>query len=202
MSSVLIQYHWAEPDPDEVAHRLITLANALEDFTQPMIIAGELTRADIQNHFDTQSDPSGRPWDAWADSYEPWALAHGSGQILNLTGALEGAATSPGAFIPTQHDLFIDTSSFPEYWAWNNFGAYDRATASTGVDEFGVIGGQANVLPERPFIGLSDAAKAKIDAVFFAWFEGEIALGISGTGKAFARYAKRGPGGRFVARDA
>lgn len=191
--SVFLDYHWAEPEPEIVAQRLISLAGELEELAEPMTVAGDITRRDIQENFQTQSDPSGTPWQAWAESYEPWALAHGSGRILNLEGHLQEAIGSPSAFIPTNEGLFLDTSGLPEYWAWNNFGAYDRATRSLGKDQFGDIGGFANPLPERPFVGLSEEARVKIDAIFFAWVEGEITIAMSGRGSKL-----RGPGGRFV----
>lgn len=206
-SYVQIDYHWAEPDPEIVAQQMLSIANQLDDLIEPMTIAGELARTDVQENFDTETDPSGAAWQPWSDNYEPYALAFGSGQILNLTGALKSAAASPSAFVPTNEGLFINTGGFPEYWAWNNFGSYDRMTKNVGEDVFGVIGGQQNVLPERPFLGLSPEARVKIEAAFALWFEGSIALGSSKAGKAMGRHSLRYPkgtpgglGGRFMPR--
>jgi hypothetical protein len=103
---------------------------------------------------------------------------------------MEEAVTSPAAYLPTSEGLFLDTSGLPEYWAWNNFGADDRFANREGinVDDDNM----PNDLPARPFVGLSAKAQAKIDATFFAWFDGEIALGVSSKGKFFGRHAKRG----------
>lgn len=222
-SYVEVEYHWAEPDPDIVAQQVISIANQLDDLVEPMAIAGGLTRADIQENFDTETDPSGAPWQPHADSYEPYALAFGSGQILNLTGELKSAATSAAAFVPTNEGLFINTGGFPEWWAWNNFGA-ERTVAAGGQSLSDVqhrarqivirehksgnkISGKTamsmargefsggNELPARPFIGLSPEARVKIDAAFALWFEGSIALGISSGGKAFGQHRKRYPKG-------
>lgn len=193
MSTTYVTYEWAEPDPDIIAQQLIVVANELDDLAEPMALAGEITRLDIQENFNTQSDPSGAPWQPWADSYEPWALAHGAGRILHLEGALQGSINSPSAFVPTHEGLFLDTSGLPEYWAWHNFGAYERTTKSRGEDVFGTIGGSENPLPERPFVGTSPEARAKMDAVFALWFEGTISIVMGGRGSKL-----RGPGGRFM----
>lgn len=201
--STYITTHWAEPEPEIVAQQLFSLAQELEELQEPMMLAGEITRMDIQENFQTGTDPSGQAWEAWSQSYEPWALTHSSGPIfgdranLQLTGELRSSIGSPSAFLPTNEGLFLDTSGLPEYWAWNNFGAYDRQSASRGEDVFGAISTN-NPLPERPFVGISPEAAAKIDAAFAAWFNKEIAVAMSGRGTPFARHAKRGPGGRFV----
>lgn len=201
-----ISYLWAEPDPDLVAQQLIEVADELEDLAEPMTIAGEMTRIDIQNRFKSGIDPSGRPWDEWAESYEPWALVHSTGPIfgdranLHLTGDLKRGLDDRSIFIGTNAGLFVDVSGLPEYWAWNNFGAPDRKTASRGTDVFGDIGGGNNPLPERPFMGISTVARAKIDQMFVLWFEESVQLGTSPLGKKFARHSKRGPSGRSAPR--
>ena len=132
-SYVHLDFKWVDPDPLIVAKRMFWIDDQLKDLVEPMTIAAELTRSDVQENFDTQTDPDGVPWDEWAESYVPYALAFGSGQILNLTGELKSAATSIEAFVPTNDGLFINTGGFPEYWAWNNFGAV-RAAGGQGND--------------------------------------------------------------------
>lgn len=211
-----LEFEWAEPEAEIVAQKLIGLAEGLEDIREPMAAAAFITADDIQERFATQSDPSGAPWQEWSESYEPFALAHGSGRILDLTGDLREAATSPSNFIPTDEGLFLDTSQLPEYWAWNNFGAqrsvaaggetarqkqvanaaFRKRAGRGGVKGFGALAGE-NLLPERPFIGLSKEAQAKIAATFEAWLVGEVALAQSSTGRTFLRHSKR-VGGRFA----
>lgn len=219
--TVTWDFHWAQPDPEVVAHRLIRLAHELEELVEPLTVAGEITRLDIKENFATGTGPDGMPWKSWSDSYEPYALANTTGPIfgnsanLHLSGAMEDAATSRSAFFATNQGLFFDASGLPEYWAWNNFGA-QRVNAGGGstaaerkadyasfraendlLDEFGSLAGE-NVLPARPFVGLSDEAQNKIDAAFYAWFEGEVTAATSPLGKPFFRHSFRGPSGRFA----
>jgi hypothetical protein len=228
--STMISYHWAEPDPDVVAHQMFSLASELEELNEPMLLAGEIVRADMVENFETGSGPDGISWAPWSPNYESYALAHSSGPVfggaanLHLTGALVGAVSSPSSYIPTNQGLFLDVSSWPEYWAWNNFGA-TRSVAGGGFTEDDVIararqiairehragnkitgkgalglaraefGSGMNELPMRPFVGISAEAQAKLDASFIAWFEGSIAIAVSTRGKPMGRHAKRYPKG-------
>ncbi len=195
MSTTFVTFEWAEPEPEIVYQQIIETLVELEQMRVPMREAGVITAMDTAEHFASESDPSGVPWKEWSDSYAPWARAHGSGKILNLEGALESSITSPSSWLPTNEGLFLDTSRLPEYWAWNNFGAYDRSTKSLGTDVFGDIGGFANVLPMRPFVGLSPEAQAKCHLVFSAWFERVVS---GQAGDVGVRHSLRGKGGRFV----
>lgn len=228
-----LEFYWAEPDAEIVEQNLIGLAEALDDIEEPMAAAAYLVRDDIQERFKTGTDPSGRPWEDWATEYRQYALRKSAGRIfgdranLHLTGDLRHALAEPGAYIPTDEGLFLDTSDLPEYWAWNNFGA--ERTVSGGGDSAEVkqfarnlvisahrmgermsgrealakarkLSGGTNVLPERPFIGLSDKAKAKIIAAFDAWFVGEVQVAQSSRGREFFRHSKRDVLGRFAKR--
>jgi phage gpG-like protein len=206
-TSPTIDYFWAEPDPELVAQQILQLSYALDDFRAPLAAAAELSRVDMRQRFKTGTDPSGRPWEEWADSYEPYAMAHTTGPVLpsranlHLTGDMERALMQGSNWRVTGQDLFLDTSSLPEYWAWNNFGATRRLPKSTR-EAYAAAGFEpgANELPERPFVGLSVEGRAKINAAFDAWFAGEVAVATSPRGRAFFRHARRGPGGRFVPR--
>lgn len=215
-----VEYFWAEPDATIIEHKLLQLSDELNDFSAPLALAAEYTRHDIQRRFETATDPSDTPWEQWADSYAPYALQHSVGPIhagranLHLTGDLYRAATSPGSYKVTRREVFVDTSSWPEYWAWNNFGA-DRTVGTSGgsaaetraanvafrkahkISRGAKLPGD-NPLPERPFVGLSPVARAKIDVMFVRWFEGKIQLATSTRGTPFGRHAQRGAGGRFV----
>lgn len=215
-----LEYYWAEPDAEIVEQHLIGLADALDDIEEPMAAAAFITAEDIQQRFKTGTAPDGIPWKKWSDNYEPFALAHSMGPILagranlHLTGDLEAGVTDPSVYLPTDEGLFLDTSDLPEYWAWNNFGAERTAgaggesaaetraanikfRASGRVMRSAKLPGD-NPLPERPFIGLSEKAKAKITAAFEAWLVEEVAIAESSTGRPYFQHRKRGAGGRFV----
>jgi hypothetical protein len=213
-----ITYHWAKPTPEEVSRQIIKLSFELENLIEPMAVAGELARLDIQERFVEQNTPRGVPWKPWAISYEPDARAHNIGQILQRTTATQTAIGSRGAFIPTNQGLFIDTSGIPEWGIWNNFGAM-RTSAAGGLTseetrlsnlafgrEFerapGVRLSGENQLFPRPFLGITDEAQYKMDAAFFAWFDGEVAFATSSLGKPFFRHAKRAGSGTFPSRFA
>ncbi len=185
----IIEYFWAEDDPAIVSQQLIGLSESLEDFHKPLLAAAELSRRDIGVRFDTATDPSGRAWEAWSETYAPFAIKHTTGRIfpdranLHLTGEMHREVTDPSHWRVTNQDVFMDTTGLPERWAWHNFGA-DRATS----DEFGDI---ANELPARPFIGMSPLTRNKIIFMFEAWFRGEVTVATSSKGAKFFRRVPR-----------
>ena len=207
--SVTWSYEWAKPNtPDVVSRQLIMLSQELEELREPMMVAGEIARLDIQERFVTKTSPSGRIWDAWALSYAPYALTHNTGGMLVQEGDTRDAINDRSAFVGTNQGLFLDTSGIPEWGMWNNFGAKrhtagmseeDKAAneAVRGFDlgegdreDFGNLSGE-NYLPPRPFLGITSEAEFKMDAAFYAWFEGEVAFATSSRGKPFFRHAKR-----------
>jgi hypothetical protein len=172
---------------------------------EPMTVAGEIARIDIQERFTTKTSPDGEPWAKWRLSYVADALAHNTGGIMVRTGATKSAIGSRSAFVPTNAGLFIDTSGIPEWGMWNNFGA-ERTQGEENKEanirfrkdyelrdeaSFGELPGE-NFLPPRPFIGITPEAQFKMDAAFYAWFDGEVAFATSSLGKPFFRHAKRG----------
>jgi phage gpG-like protein len=202
-----ITYHWAKPTPEEIRRQIIRLSFELEDLYEPMTVAGELARIDISERFVAKNSPDGVPWEKWALSYAPDALAHNTGGMLVREGDTRDAMASRSTYVPTNEGLFIDTSGIPEWGIWNNFGA-ERHSAGTseedkagnaavrgfsGDEAFGNLSGE-NALPARPFMGLTDSAKFKMDAAFYQWFDGEVALATSSRGKPFFRHAKRAGG--------
>jgi hypothetical protein len=214
-----ITYHWAKPNtPEQVRRQLIRLSFELEDLQEPMAVAGEIARLDIQERFVEQNSPKLVPWKPWSISYEPDARAHNIGAILQRTTATQTAIGSRAAFIPTDQGLFIDTSGIPEWGIWNNFGAM-RTSAAGGLSSAetrlsnlafrreeetapGVRLSGENQLFPRPFLGITDEATYKMDAAFYAWFEGEVAFATSSLGKPFFRHAKRAGTGQFPSRFA
>jgi phage gpG-like protein len=138
---------------------------------------------------------------------------------LQRSDYLKETATDQSAFIVTRQGLFFDASGLPEYWAWNNFGAARKPKGmSAGEAESEVrrlipafmnahqSRGQMasprkaaqeaykqvmNILPARPFVGLSIIAQNKIIAIFELWFNDEVTIARSSRGRAFARRRPR-----------
>ncbi len=187
----LIEFFWAEDDPAIVSQQLIGLSHALDDFKAPLAAAGTMAQADIRRRFETGTDPSGRPWQPWAESYEPWALKHTKGPILperanlHLTGEMRNALLEPDNWRATSQDLFLDMSDVPDRWAWHNFGADDRGGMGGSVSEGYEFA--HNDLPSRPFIGMSPVTRAKVTKVFDMWFQGTVEVWTSSRGRTFFR---------------
>jgi len=176
-SAGLLEFFW-EPDPEVLARRVMRIAEYLEDFAPPLAASQKIAIADMKNHFDTETAPDGY---AWAPHAESTTLRWGEHKILNLTGALEGAATAPYAFPIDGHDLFFSTAGLPFYGMIQETGRraahITEFIAQVGAERIApgmeFSGGGA---PPRPFIGISEEAQDEIIAVFDAWFEG----GVSG----------------------
>ena len=204
-----ISFDWI-PEPEVVASELIETANRLEDRSGPLAISRQIAIDDMREHFEGQHDPEGNPWLPWSESYEPRARAQNIGEILQRTMDLQDAATAPGAYPITDDSVFFDTSGLPFYWSWHQEGTggtdiFRTTHAQTGEDvafrEFGEEG-RGKALPPRPFVGISFEAELEIIEVFDQWFDSAIALATSPTGKVFGRHALRGPGGRFISKNA
>lgn len=184
---------WADPDdPEAVRQSLLELSYGLDDFKVPLAASSALLQADVERRFETATDPSGRGWEPWADSYAPWALKRTTGRVfpdaanLHLTGEMHRQVTDPSNWIITEHDVFLDTSTIDDKWAWNNFGAYDRQGNAGTTDETGYEFG-SNDLPERSFLGGTPLTRNKIIAMFNAWFRGEVTVATSSKGRKFFR---------------
>lgn len=213
-----INFEWI-PDPEVVASKMMEIAGYLDNVESPLVLSQQVLINDIRQRFQTKTDPDGSHWQEWSDSYRPDAEAHNIDGILVRTGELRSSSTSDTAFVVDGHSIFYDTGGLPEYWLWNQEGA----TRSTGTGEREAIayakhanvsleharkviaqeGGTAgaNILPARPFVGVSFEAELRIVEIFDQWFEGAIALGTTAAGKAYPRHSARGPGGRFIPRN-
>lgn len=183
----IITFEWV-PDPNVVANKIMTLAGYLENFIPPLEASRGVARADMQNHFDTESSPSG---EAWAELSEEYVATRGSDHpILQLTGAMHAAAVSESAYIVDAHDLFFSTAGLPAYSFFHESGrgsgAEDQefvAKARALLEEAGITpaagfeaaaaGGGA--MPARPFMGFSLEAELQILEIFDAWFSGAVA---------------------------
>lgn len=179
----IISFDWF-PDPNVIAARIMSLARYLENFVPPLEASKAIAKADMQNHFDTETSPGGAPWAPLADeTIERW----GEHSILQLTGAMHGAAVSDSAYMVDGHDLYIDTSGFPDYWVFHEFG---RQSPQMHIFKEMIAAGHklglgykysGGGMPPRPFVGISEKAEAEIIAVFDAWFEGGVIGFVGGT---------------------
>lgn len=184
-----VTYTW-EPAPVEMAQAVLLVDDALRDVELPLMLAGQELQADVRQRFITETDPSGSPWQPWAESYLDRAGENAG--ILRKTEDLYEAAIADEAVIVNGDTLFYDTSGLPEYGAYHQEGKPHRKTK----------GGSPNPLPKREFLGLSDVASIAIFATFADWFDRSIDLFETATGRLGRRHAMRGGLGRFIPRSA
>jgi len=143
-----IWFDWS-PEPLIVAQELKQFAAFYEDMQLPLFASREVAQVDFYDHFVHEVSPEGKPWQEWADSYEDYANQHNVG-ILWQTGALVEAATAKESFIVGVDDLTY-TAKLPHYGIAHHDGIPD-------------------LLPSRPFIGLSAEAQFEILEIWEAWF--------------------------------
>jgi phage gpG-like protein len=195
-----IEYRWI-PDPRVLADSIDTVAFAFEDASEPLAAAGETVREGIKNRFETEIDPQGEMWQDWADTYVLWGTpgrknkgggVGGRGSKLKDTLDLMRAATSAEAILISNDTVFYRTGHLPEF----------GLAHETGLPGRTLKGGHPNPLPQRSFLGLSDEDAAVITMYFTEWFEGNIDLYPTSTGKIGRRHAFRAaPGGFFLPRS-
>jgi len=178
-----VEFYWT-PDPVLYAERLNAVAASLENRVIPLAAASEAIRADIQERFETETDPSGAPWEDWAETYQPYAEAYPNEGILKQTTELEEAATATEATVVTNETVFYRTNALPHYGLAHDLGLPDRK----------------NPLPQREFLGMSDEAVGEIMGSFYQWFEGSLDLFVR---RGRIAVANRDPSsGRFAPADA
>lgn len=188
--TVITNFHW-EPDPVVYANSMNNVADALLNRTAPLAAASEAVQMDIRERFETETDPSGRKWEPWSESYRHFAEIFPNMGILHQTGALEEAATSTEATQVTNDSVFYSTQNLPSHGLEHESGNLERDPP----------------LPQRSFLGLSDAARTVIMGNFYEWFEGAISLFVTSRGRIGRRHSITGavPGMRgrpFIPRSA
>jgi phage gpG-like protein len=182
-TGVHMTYTWV-PDPVVFADRMFAVAEGLENTALPLLYAKEQTQADIRSRFETETDPSGKPWKEWSESYLPVAEAYPNEGILRRTDELMEAAVDDNAFIVTNDAVFYNAENIPERGIWHQEGRPGR-----------MRGGD---LPKREFLGVSMVAQGMIFRAFGEWFDGVTDLFITARGRIGRRHILRGAGGRFV----
>lgn len=147
-----LDYVWEPERPAIVAGRFEQLAGDFEDFTPVLGAISQIVQDDVAEHFEKEEGPTGK-WKDWAPSYYPKALSENVG-ILRKTEDLYDAATDPAAYPIIDNDVFIITNDFPDYWAIHNYGG---------------TAGKGSRIPPRPYLWLSDEARAQSELVFELW---------------------------------
>jgi hypothetical protein len=168
------------------ADRILEVAAALEDRSLPLLYARQATQQGIRERFETETAPDGSPWDAWSESYAPYAEAYPNLGILAQTQELEEVATRSDAFIISHDSVFYAPGMLPHYGLAHDAGLPDRKTP----------------LPQRQFLGLAEDTMATIDAAFIGWFDEAIDMYITSRGNLGRRHKLRaapvgGVGGGF-----
>ena len=203
----------AVPLPERYAFGLMKLAGYIEDTGKPMMGVREIARQDMQQRFDTDSDPDGNPWTPLDPDYKVKKAKQGYDpeNILTRTSRLERMSTSRAAWIATDNALFFSTKALPAYWevhqegsdasGLSGYAAMVRSRVRSGDrleddpggshDSMGIGRGQAT--PARPFIGLSRAAQEQMIELFDLWFDEGIKLTVHPT----TGIVQQRMGGRF-----
>jgi phage gpG-like protein len=187
-----VTFTWV-PDPARIGASVEAVAAALEKTVVPIAASSKAIQADIRERFMTETDPSGTPWEplSWKYIMSGWAKTHPppyttrnrTGTTLKDTGQLMEAATSSEAQVVTNNTLFFQTKALPNYGLAHEAGLPDRE----------------HPLPQRSFLGMSDAAAAVVFGFFTEWFDQSISLYPTKLGKIGRRHAFRAiPGGFFI----
>lgn len=163
-----VSFEWV-PDPLIVASEIRRVGIELMDMRAPLEIASRIAAHDIDRHFQTKTDPDGAPWPEWSDSY---ALSGQGEELMERTGALRAAASSPSAFdvtvVPGGGEVVFTGAGLPGYGMIHHFGSPNRQTRW----------GTPNPLPQRAFAGISTEAQIEILNEFDAWV-GAVAAGFN-----------------------
>jgi hypothetical protein len=176
LSTTVTDFYWT-PDPEVHARAFDRVALALANQTRPLVAAGEVTRADIQERFETETAPDGSAWQDWSESYKPIAEEFPNVGILHQTGDLMEAATSTESVMVRGDTVFYRTPFLPHFGLAHDAGLPDRK----------------NPLPQREFLGMSEEAAVLIYANFIDWFEGAISWYPTASGKIGRRHSFRDP---------
>lgn len=181
-----ITFTWV-PDPSIHANTFFTQASLLQNTAVPIAAASSVVRADIQERFETETDPFGRKWEDWSSSYTPVAMAYPNEGILKQSGDLFRAAISSKATLVTEDTIFYETGALPSYGLAHEAGLPDRE----------------NPLPQRAFLGVDAESRATIFGLFEEWFDDIIRLYPHPEGiRTRHSFRAAGGGGFFLPRSA
>lgn len=139
-----IEFDWGAVSPEELTYRLAAFAEYLEDTQLLAETIKPMLQHDMAERFDTETDPSGKPWKPLVRPAETQI------GILQLSGDMRDKAVSDAPWEATPVGIFFDTTKLPEYWAIHDFGYSAR-------------------IPRRQFIGVSEEEANSVQAVGYEW---------------------------------
>lgn len=108
-----LRFDWEYPEPPEINYRLAVIQRNLEETQVLAEAAAEVAQTDIREHFYTETDPQGRPWEPLKKP------APDQVGILRLSEDLFHAATADEAFQATPAGVFYRTDVLPDYWVYH-----------------------------------------------------------------------------------
>lgn len=175
---------------DDVEARLIGLSRSLDNLAPVLIEARELARQSTEAHFDSQTDPSGRPWTPlsleWLEDKRKSQSAHPD-EILQLSGAGKDAATSEEAYFITEGEIWFNPNVMPVYMAYHQRGtasgtlesavAKIRSGEEFTAEEAATISsetGRGKGLPKREFVGFDEIDILALEEAFNTWFAANV----------------------------
>jgi hypothetical protein len=97
------------------ADSILEVAAALEDRSLPLLFARQATQQGIRERFETETAPDGTPWEAWSESYTPYAEAYPNVGILSQSQELEEVASRSDAFIISHDAVFYNPGFLPRH---------------------------------------------------------------------------------------
>jgi hypothetical protein len=146
---VSITVKW-QPPPGVIAAELDQMAVDLNNMVAPLTASRDIYIGGINEAFDSKVAPGGGAWAPWDEDYAFYAQNVNVGGLMERTGALRGAATSPGSYTITAREVFF-SGPYPGYG--------DFHLSGTGK------------MPARPWLGMSAETEAEILSVWQTWFE-------------------------------
>ena len=164
----------AGDDPFLVAETIAFTNNMLRDATVPLAAARQTIIGDVEERFDTETDPEGHAWEPWADSYKYIAEQENKG-ILEKTSDLRDAAVNESSYDIRAKmtglrggEIALVGSNLPDYWVFHQiYGKQEQIyTRHTGESY------RAGGMPTRPFLGVSDRAAGVIYETFDLYYSG------------------------------
>lgn len=187
------------PDPEQIAQQLFAMADQFQDWTEPLTASREAFKYSTELHFETESDPYGRPWTPLAERTKRYKETHGYPEdILVREGTLKEAATSERAWIIGHHDILFDPAVLPDYGVYHQTGTLGESAGGPAHEllrktrqqrivngklvseeltseeaRIDVTGsGPGTALPQRMFIGADEETILEVQEIFIQYING------------------------------